>query len=190
MSNYSQNVFFGPKDALSTGDPLKVIKGTEIDIELAEISSAIQSKTEGDIPVNTRMMFFETAAPDGWRLNTAYNGRTVIISSGPVNDGVPNLAGSWTLSGISIAPTTLTAAQSGRPAFTPVGTLTSRNSGAIGASGASVLASNNILGTESTQPLNMNPIAAVNASASHTHVLTLGGTWRPAYVETIVCAKN
>jgi hypothetical protein len=46
MSNYTQNVFFGPKDALSTGDPNKKIKGTEFDAELAEISTAIATKEE------------------------------------------------------------------------------------------------------------------------------------------------
>jgi len=44
MANYSQTVFFGPKDALTTGDPSKVIKGTEMDGELSAISTAIASK--------------------------------------------------------------------------------------------------------------------------------------------------
>lgn len=46
MSNYSQNVFFGPKDTLTSGDPAKVIKGTEFDAELALISTAITSKED------------------------------------------------------------------------------------------------------------------------------------------------
>lgn len=46
MSNYSQNVYFGPKDSLTAGDASKKIKGTEIDAELAEISSAISSKED------------------------------------------------------------------------------------------------------------------------------------------------
>src|SRR5688572_23142995 len=46
MSNYTQNVFFGPKDALSTGDPDKIARGTEIDAELDEISTAIESKED------------------------------------------------------------------------------------------------------------------------------------------------
>lgn len=46
MANYTQNVFFGPKDALSTGDPNKKIKGTEIDAEFAEISTAVATKED------------------------------------------------------------------------------------------------------------------------------------------------
>lgn len=46
MSDYTQNVSFGPKDALTTGDPDKLIKGTEIDAELAEISTAIATKED------------------------------------------------------------------------------------------------------------------------------------------------
>lgn len=44
MSDYNQSVFFGPKDALTTGDPAKKILGTEVDNELSLVSSAIASK--------------------------------------------------------------------------------------------------------------------------------------------------
>ena len=44
MSNYSQIVSYGPKDNLSPGDPNKVIKGVQIDAELAAIQSAIATK--------------------------------------------------------------------------------------------------------------------------------------------------
>lgn len=46
MSNYTQNVFFTPKDSLTAGDANKKIKGSEIDAELSEISSAIVSKED------------------------------------------------------------------------------------------------------------------------------------------------
>ena len=44
MADYVQTTFFGPKDALSTGDPLKIIKGTEFDGEFGDISDAIATK--------------------------------------------------------------------------------------------------------------------------------------------------
>lgn len=44
MSNYAQTTFFGPKDALNSGDPNKVIHGTQVDTELANIATAIASK--------------------------------------------------------------------------------------------------------------------------------------------------
>jgi hypothetical protein len=44
MSDYSQIVAYGPKDGLTSGDPLKRIRGVEIDAELDAISTAIASK--------------------------------------------------------------------------------------------------------------------------------------------------
>jgi hypothetical protein len=46
MSNYTQATYFGPKDTLSVGDPLKRAKGTEIDAELLAISTAIATKQD------------------------------------------------------------------------------------------------------------------------------------------------
>jgi hypothetical protein len=44
MSDYAQITSFGPKDALITGDPNKVIRGTEFDSEFSAISTAIATK--------------------------------------------------------------------------------------------------------------------------------------------------
>lgn len=44
MSNYAQTTFFGPKDSLNSGDPTKVIHGTQVDTELANVAAAIASK--------------------------------------------------------------------------------------------------------------------------------------------------
>lgn len=47
MSNYTQVTFFAPKDALLSGNPAKLIKGADVDPELAAISVAIASKFDG-----------------------------------------------------------------------------------------------------------------------------------------------
>ncbi len=44
MSNYVQTTFFAPKDALLTGNPLKLIKGADVDPEFSAIATAITSK--------------------------------------------------------------------------------------------------------------------------------------------------
>lgn len=55
MSDYSQVTFFGPKDALPSGNPSKLIKGTEIDPELSAISTAVASKYDSaDVADNTQ----------------------------------------------------------------------------------------------------------------------------------------
>lgn len=46
MSDYTKATNFATKDSLATGNPGKIIKGTEIDAEFNAISSAITSKAE------------------------------------------------------------------------------------------------------------------------------------------------
>ena len=48
MSNYTKTTNFAVKDGLVTGNPNKIIKGTEINIELDAIASAISSKTDSN----------------------------------------------------------------------------------------------------------------------------------------------
>ena len=46
MSNYTKSTNFATKDNLPTGDPLKIVKGTEIDTEYNNIATAIATKTD------------------------------------------------------------------------------------------------------------------------------------------------
>src|ERR1700739_4116692 len=46
MSNYTQITFFQPKDSLASGNPAKIIKGADVDPELAAIAVAIASKAD------------------------------------------------------------------------------------------------------------------------------------------------
>jgi hypothetical protein len=50
MSNYIKATNFTAKDALPTGNSGKIIKGTEIDVELTAIASAISSKADTASP--------------------------------------------------------------------------------------------------------------------------------------------
>ena len=53
MSNYVKATNFAVKDTLSTGNPSKIVKGTEIDTEYNAISSAISSKADTNSPTFT-----------------------------------------------------------------------------------------------------------------------------------------
>ena len=44
MSDYTQSTNFATKDALTSGDPLKILKGTEINTEFANIAIAVATK--------------------------------------------------------------------------------------------------------------------------------------------------
>ena len=47
MSSYTKATNFASKDALASGNPLKIVKGTEIDNEFNAIATAVNSKIEG-----------------------------------------------------------------------------------------------------------------------------------------------
>jgi len=51
MSNYTQSTNFATKDALTSGDPLKIVKGTEINTEFVNIAVAVATKADLVSPV-------------------------------------------------------------------------------------------------------------------------------------------
>jgi len=62
MSNYTKATNFTAKDSLSTGDPGKLIKGSEIDAEYTAIATAITSKADTASPTFTGTPSAPTAA--------------------------------------------------------------------------------------------------------------------------------
>jgi len=52
LSNYVQTTFFAPKDSLLPGNPAKLIKGADVDPELAAIAAAIATKLDGSSAAN------------------------------------------------------------------------------------------------------------------------------------------
>ena len=62
MSNYTQSTNFATKDALSSGDPLKIVKGTEINTEFNNISTAIATKADLASPTFTGTPLAPTAS--------------------------------------------------------------------------------------------------------------------------------
>ncbi len=53
MSNYVQSTNFATKDNLPSGDPLKIVKGTEINTEFANIAIAVATKADLASPTFT-----------------------------------------------------------------------------------------------------------------------------------------
>ena len=53
MSNYTKTTNFTAKDSLASGDPNKIIKGSEFDTEFNNISTAIASKADTAAPTFT-----------------------------------------------------------------------------------------------------------------------------------------
>lgn len=53
MSNYTKATNFTSKDALSTGNPSKLVRGSELDTEFAAIQVAVNSKSDSASPTIT-----------------------------------------------------------------------------------------------------------------------------------------
>ena len=111
MSNYVKATNFAAKDSLLTTDPLKIIKGTEIDNEYNAIASAVSSKADTNSPTLTGTPLAPTAA-SGTNTNqiattafvTAATGNATNITGGGSNRVVYQTATDTT--GFTAAPTT------------------------------------------------------------------------------------
>jgi hypothetical protein len=62
MSNYVQSTNFATKDALPSGDPLKIVKGTEINTEFNNIATAVATKADLASPTFTGTVTIPTLA--------------------------------------------------------------------------------------------------------------------------------
>jgi hypothetical protein len=88
MSNYTKATNFAAKDALSTSDPAKIIKGTDIDNEFNAISSAVSSKADTNSPTLTGTPLAPTAASG---TNTTQIATTAFVTAATGN--ATNIAG-------------------------------------------------------------------------------------------------
>lgn len=103
MANYVKATNFAVKDSLASGNPAKIVKGTEIDVEFNAIASAIASKLEGDSPTLTGTPLAPTAT-------TATNNTQIATTAYVVNRIAQDIAGkasiaSPTFTGTPAAPT-------------------------------------------------------------------------------------
>ena len=78
MSSYTKSTDFASKDALLTGNPLKVVKGTEIDDEFNSIQTAINSKADTNSPALAGTPTAPTAAA---ATNTTQIATTAMVQS-------------------------------------------------------------------------------------------------------------
>jgi hypothetical protein len=78
MSNYVKATNFAVKDALASGNPAKIIKGTEIDTEYNAIASAISSKADLNSPTFTGTPAGPTAS---FGTNTTQLASTAFVQS-------------------------------------------------------------------------------------------------------------
>ena len=78
MTDYVKSTSFASKDALASGNPLKIVKGTEIDIEFNNIATAIATKSDA---FNTALSGTPTAPTAPVGTNTSQVATTAFVTT-------------------------------------------------------------------------------------------------------------
>jgi hypothetical protein len=156
VANYVKSTNFAVKDGLAQGDPGKIVKGTEIDIEFNNIASAIESKADTNSPTFTGAPLAPTAA--GGTTNTqiattAFVSAAVTAATGTLGTMSSQNANSVAITGGSVTGITDLAV-------------------ADGGTGASSITSNSVILGNGSNALNGNLVAP----GSSGNVLTSNGT--------------
>lgn len=150
-------------------------------------------------PSGTKMLFYQAAAPSGWTQDTTVNDKVLrVVSSAGGGSG-----GSWTISGISVDNHTLT--ESEIPAHTHTASTNSTGSHSHTVKSDQGSSNGTVLTTTSDYVMSSTASGFINSAGAHSHTvtvnntggggghnhgLTIGSSWRPAYINVIACSKN
>ena len=92
MSNYTKATNFATKDSLPSGNPLKIVRGTEIDAEFNSIATAIDSKSDSISPTFTgtvTVAALVAGGPATFNSTATFNGAAVFNAASTFT--APNL---------------------------------------------------------------------------------------------------
>jgi hypothetical protein len=78
MTDYVKSTNFASKDSLASGNPLKIVKGLEIDIEFNNIAAAIATKSNG---IDTALTGTPTAPTAAAGTNTSQIATTAFVTT-------------------------------------------------------------------------------------------------------------
>jgi hypothetical protein len=78
MTDYVKSTNFASKDALASGNPLKIVKGLEIDIEFNNIAAAVATKSNG---IDTALTGTPTAPTAASGTNTSQIATTAFVTT-------------------------------------------------------------------------------------------------------------
>jgi hypothetical protein len=110
MANYIKNTDFASKDALLSGNPAKIIKGTEIDTEYNDIAIAISTKADLVSPTFTGTPLAPTAnsgTNNTQIATTAFVSTAVSAATGALGTMSTQNANNVSISGGTITSTTI-----------------------------------------------------------------------------------
>lgn len=167
MSNYTKATNFATKDSLTSGDPNKVVKGTELDNEFNSISGAVATKADLASPSFTGTPAAPTAA--------AGNNTTQIATTAYVRGEIGTLGTMASQNASAVAVTG--------------GTITGITDLAVadGGTGASSITANSVVLGNGTSPLSGNLVAPGTSG----NLLTSNGTsWVSQTLTNVVNSLN
>jgi len=108
MTNYTKSTNFTSKDSLASGNPLKIVKGTEIDAEFNNIATAVATKADLLSPSFTGVPLAPTAASG---TNTTQVATTAFVSAAiAIEDTIVALKAPLASPALTGTPTAPTAA--------------------------------------------------------------------------------
>jgi hypothetical protein len=115
MSNYTKSTNFATKDTLTSGDPLKIVKGTEINTEFDNISTAIATKLDSGSGINSTSIGATTPSTGAF---TTLSATGVTTLSNVVLPVIDNIKLGYTTTATAAGTTTLTSASNNQQFFT------------------------------------------------------------------------
>jgi hypothetical protein len=164
MSNYTQTTNFATKDALASGNPLKIVKGTEINTEFANIATAVATKLDSGSAINSTTIGATTPSTGAF---TTLSATGVTTLSNVVLPVIDNIKLGYTTTATAAGTTTLTSASNNQQFFTGSTTQTVvLPVTSTLALGLGYLIVNNSTGVLTVQSSGLNTITLVPAGAS------------------------
>jgi hypothetical protein len=183
VSNYTKSTNFATKDTLTPGDPLKIVKGTEIDTEFNNIQTAVNSKgdaTSGTFTTPT----ITTPTLSGGTINNAVIGGTT-PAAGTFTTLTATADSSFTSTGALLLSKGSTAQRPGSPVSGQIrfNSTTSAFEGyngtawsSVGGGGATGTSGNDVF-YENAQTVTMGYTISTNKNALSTGPITIASSF-------------
>lgn len=169
MSNYTKSTNFTSKDSLSVGNPLKIVKGSEIDTEFNNIATAVATKADSTSATLTS----PTITTPTITTPTITNGTMTGTTLSSLGADIAVADGGTGASTAADARTNLSAAKSGANSdITSLSGLTTALSVAQGGTGATTLTANSVLVGNGT-----SAVASVAPGTSGNVLRSNGSAW-------------